>query len=49
MIVPMDHEECAKGIAKILNDSQKMKALCEYCEKNNFVNNKEVEKLYAIL
>lgn len=49
MIVPMDHEECAKGIAKILNDSQKMKGLCEYCEKNNFVNNKEVEKLYAIL
>ena len=49
VIVPMDHEECAEGIAKILNDSQKMKGLCEYCEKNNFVNNKEVEKLYAIL
>lgn len=49
VIVPMDNEGCAEGIADIINDSQKRKCLCEYCRKNNAANNKEVEKLYAIL
>lgn len=49
VIVPMDQEECAKGIAKVLSDSQKMKGLCENCRNIDFANNKEVEKLYAIL
>ena len=49
VIVPMDNEGCAEGIAEIINDSQKRKCLCEYCRKNNAANNKEVEKLYAIL
>lgn len=49
VIVPMDHEDCAKGIAKVISDPQKMNCLCEYCRNNNFANNKEVEKLYAML
>ena len=49
VIVPMDNEGCAEGIAEIISDSQKRKCLCEYCRKNKAANNKEVEKLYKIL
>lgn len=49
VIVSMDNKRCAEGIAEILRDSQKMKSLCEYCKKNSFANNKEVEKIYALL
>ena len=49
VIVPMDNGGCAEGIAEMISDSQKRKCLCEYCRKNNAANNKEVEKLYAML
>ena len=49
VVVPMDNEGCADGIAKLLNDPKKMQSLSEACRRRDYSNQKEVEKLYELL
>lgn len=45
VIVPMDNEGCAAGIAVLLRDSKKIKALQETCSQRDYSNSKEAKKL----
>lgn len=49
VIVPMDNEGCAEGIAALLQDPKKMRQLSETCRNRDYSNAQEVEKLYQLL
>lgn len=48
-IVPLDNEECARAIAELLKTPDKLKSLSENCEKSDYSNAQELEKIYHIL
>lgn len=45
VIVPMDNEGCAEGIAALLRDPQKMRFLSDNCLARDYSNSGELEKL----
>ena len=45
MIVPMDNEGCAAGIAALLRSPEKMKMLSDTCLQRDYSNSKEAKKL----
>lgn len=45
VIVPMDNEGCAQGIAQLLRSPEKMKMLSENCRRGDYTNAAEAEKL----
>ncbi len=49
VIVPMDNEGCAAGIAALLRDPEKMRQLSENCTARDYSNAQEVEKLYKLM
>ncbi len=49
VIVPMDNEECAVGIAALLRNPEKMRKLSENCKARDYSNAQEVEKLYKLM
>lgn len=49
VIVPMDNEGCAAGIAALLRDPARMRALSENCARRDYTNSAEVEKIYALM
>ena len=49
IIVPMDNEGCASGIAALLRDTEKMRALSDACKGRDYSNACEVEKLYQLM
>lgn len=49
VIVPMDNEGCAEGIAALLRDPEKMRQLSDNCKARDYSNAQEVEKLYQLL
>lgn len=49
VIVPMDNEGCAAGIAALLRDPARMQRLSESCAKRDYTNSAEVEKIYALM
>lgn len=49
VIVPMDNEGCAKGIAELLFDPEKMKRLAENCKLRDYSNAQEVDKIYQLM
>lgn len=49
VIVPMDNEGCATGIAALLHDSKKMRQLSENCKARDYSNVQEIEKLYRLM
>lgn len=49
VIVPMDNEGCAAGIAALLRDPARMQQLSENCAKRDYTNSAEVEKIYALM
>lgn len=49
VIVPMDNEGCAAGIAALLRDRKKMIQLSETCKARNYSNASEVEKIYQLM
>lgn len=49
VIVPMDNEGCAKGLADFILDTEKQKRIVEYLQIHDYGNVDEVEKLYDIL
>lgn len=49
VIVPMDNEGCAAGIAALLRDEEKQKALIDACANRDYSNAQEMEKLYKLM
>lgn len=49
IIVPMDNQGCADGIANVLENKELMQTLSENCAKNDYSNAEEVNKLYDII
>jgi glycosyltransferase involved in cell wall biosynthesis len=49
VIVPMDNEGCAQGIAALLRDKEQMQKLADACRKRDYTNAQEVEKLYKLI
>ena len=49
MIVPLDNEKCAAGIAELLRDPVKMNSLISNCRNRDYSNHSEVNKLYSLM
>lgn len=49
VIVPMDNDGCASGIAALLSNHDRMQQLSENCAKRDYTNKAEVEKIYALM
>ena len=49
VIVPMDIDSCAKGIAQVISDRKLRQQLCAYLLENDYGNASEVEKIYCLL
>ena len=49
VIVPLDNEECAKGLAKFILDTEKQNHIIEYLKAHDYGNVEEVEKIYDII
>lgn len=49
VIVPMENEECAAGIGKLLRDPEKMAQLSACCKQRDYSRRKEMEKLYRLM
>ena len=49
VVVPMDNEGCAAGIAALLRDPRQMERLAQNCRERDYSNAAEVEKLYEIM
>ncbi len=49
VIVPLDNEGCAAGIAALLRDPGRMARLAENCEARDYTNRREIEKIYGLM
>ena len=49
IIVPMDNEGCAEGIAVLLRNPEKMLRLQETCLRNDYSNSTELKKIYSLM
>lgn len=49
VIVPMDNEGCAAGIADLLRAPVRMERLSQTCKSRDYSNRQEVEKLYQMM
>lgn len=49
VIVPLDNEECAEAIADLIKTPYKLKSLSENCEKTDYSNAQELEKIYKVI
>lgn len=45
VVVPLDNEKCAEGIASLLSDPKKMQLLAENCRKRDYTNRDEAQKI----
>lgn len=49
VIVPLDNERCAEGIARVIRDKALQSSLIENTYKNDYSNAGEIHKLYALI
>ncbi len=49
VIVPMDNEDCAKGIIDVIKDKKLQEGLRSYLLDHDYGNEHEVEKIYALI
>ena len=49
VIVPLDNEGCAKGLAEFILDTEKQNHIIEYLKAHDYGNVEEVEKIYSII
>lgn len=49
VIVPLDNKECAKGIERVVRDSDLQNKLIENMKKTHYSNEREVEKIYKLI
>ena len=48
VVVPMDNEGCAEGIAALLRNPEEMARLSDCCQQRDYTNAAEIGKLYAL-
>lgn len=49
VVVPLDNDKCAEGIANLLSDPQKMQMLAENCKKRDYTNGEEIQKVEKLV
>lgn len=49
IIVPMDNEGCAEGIANLLRNPERMNSLVSECKNRDYTNKKEIKVLSALI
>ena len=49
VIVPMDNEGCALGLARFILDTALRQRITDHLRHSDFGNEKEVDKIYALL
>lgn len=49
IIVPLDVDECAKGIADAISNTELLQMVAENTKKVDYTNKSELEKLYALI
>ena len=49
VIVPLDNEGCAKGLARVIMDEELRQRLVAYLQTHDYGNEAEVEKIYQLL
>lgn len=49
IIVPLNNENCALGIAKVLKNPELMHSLSKNCGKRDYSNRNEIKKLYSFI
>ena len=49
VVVPMDNEGCAAGLAALLRDPKKLRQLSRACAERDYSNSAEAEKIYQII
>ena len=49
VIVPLDNEGCAKGLAEFILDTEKQNHIIEYLKTHDYGNVEEVENIYSII
>lgn len=49
VIVPMDNDGCARGLAEFIADTALQQSLTAYLATHDYGNEREVEKIYALL
>lgn len=49
VIVPMDNEGCARGLAEVVTDKALQERLVDYLKKHDYGNESEVDKVYRIV
>lgn len=49
VIVPMNNENCAKGLAEFILDTEKQQHIIEYLKTHDYGNVEEVEKIYNLI
>ncbi len=49
IIVPMDNEGCARGIADAINNPNLLRKIADYTATHDYGNESEVDKLYSLL
>lgn len=49
IIVPLDNEGCANGIAELLDDNELRNTLSANCNKKDYSNKDDIKKLYSLI
>lgn len=49
VIVPMDNEGCARGLAEVIMDKAQQERLVDYLKTHDYGNESEVDKIYRII
>ena len=49
VIVPMDNEGCAAGIAAVIRDEKLRQKLIENTKARDYTNSEEIEKIYRVM
>lgn len=49
VVVPMDNEGCAEGIAVLLRNPEEMARLSDCCQQRDYTNAAEIDKIYALM
>lgn len=49
VIVPLDNEGCARGLAEFILDNRKQQQIVDYLSTHDYGNEGEVEKIYGLL
>ena len=49
MIVPLDNEGCARGLAEFIANKELQSRVVEHLRTHDYANTSEVEKIYDIL